>query len=211
MAGFKDKLLNILLFPHSFFARLNDKRLTLCAGILLVGLIDLFAPDVTAEFKLLFTGMPMNSIRLNILIAVAVVVLLGVVDTLFFSLPLYDLFKYIKKKEDKPHNASPIKMIKIYVSAHFLIIPITIITYYAFFRGITENSSTFIINIYMLFFLLKSVWFSAIISRGANTLFSFNPLFMRLTFIIVFTWNFLLGMVFELQIMKWLFKLFIHP
>lgn len=206
--GFKDKLLNILLFPPRLFAGLNDKRLTLYAGILLIGIIDLFVPDFLGTYKLLFTGIPIESVSWNTLIAIGVVVLLGVVDTVFFSVPLYDLFKWLKKREDKPHDASPVKIMKVYIMSHFLIVPVNVLFHYLFFSSITANSGALITNLYLAYFFVILVWSSAIVSRGINTLFSFNPIFKRLTFIVVFTWNFLLGMVFELQILNWLLKLF---
>lgn len=206
--GFKDKLLNILLYPTKLIAGLNDKRPALYAGILLIGIIDLFAPDFIGTYKLFFTGIPSGSISWNMLAAVGVVVLLGVADTVFFSVPLYDLFKWLKKKEDKPHNASSVKIMKIYIMSHFLIVPVNVIMHYSLFRGVTENSGPLITNLYLAYFFLILVWSSAIVTRGINTLFNFNPIFKRLTFIVVFTWNFLLGLVFQLQIINWLLKLF---
>ena len=206
--GFKDKLLNILLFPPKLFAGLNDKRLTLYAGILLIGIIDLFIPDFMGTYKLLFTGISSDSVSWNMLVAAGVVVLLGVVDTVFFSVPLYDLFKWLKKREDKPHNASSVKIMKVYIMSHFLIVPVNVLMHYSLFKGVTENSGALITNLYLVYFFIILVWSSAIVSRGINTLFSFNPILRRLTFIVVFTWNFLFGMVFELQILNWLLKLF---
>lgn len=206
--GLKDKLLNILLYPAKLFAGLNDKKLTLYAGILLIGIIDLFTPDFIRIYKLLFTGLPQSSIRWNILVAIGVVVLLGVVDTVFFSVPLFDLFKWLKKREDKPHNASAVKLMKIYIMSHLIIVPINTLLNYTVFRGVSENSSALMQNLYLAYFFIIMIWSSSIVARGINTLFSFNPVFSRLTFIVVFTWNFLLGMVFELQILNWLLKLF---
>lgn len=211
MTGLKDKLLNILLFPPRFFAGLNDKRASLCLGILLIGVIDLFGSDPETTYRILFTGMPAGSVRLNVLIAVGAVILLGAVDVIFFSVPMYDLFKYIKKREDKPHTASPVKVMKIYISSHFLIIPASLLMHFLFFRSITENSNSFIMNIYFVYFFAILIWGSGIISRGINTLFDFNPIFRRFSFIILFIWQFVWGMVFDLQIMNWLLRLFIQP
>jgi hypothetical protein len=206
--GLKDKLLNILLYPPKLISGLSDKRPALYAGMLFIGAVDLFLPDFMDMYKLLFTGMPAASVRWNMLAAVGVVVVLGVVDTVFFSVPLYDLFKWLKKKEDQPHNASPVKLIKVYIMSHFIIVPINVLMHYSLFRGVTENSGALIRNLYVVYFFLILIWSSAIVTRGVNTLFNFNPIFRRLTFIIVFTWNFLLGMVFELQILNWLLRLF---
>lgn len=208
MNGLKDRLLNILLFPPRFFAGLTDKKATLCIGILLIGIIDLFGSDPTITYKLLFTGMPEASVRLNTLIAVGVAVLLGVVDVIFFSVPMYDLFRYMKKREDKPHTASAVKVMKVYISSHFLIIPVMLFMHFLFFRGITENSGEFFINIYFVYFFAIMIWSSGIIARGISTLFDFNPIFRRLSFIIIFIWQFVWSMVFDLQILYWLFKLF---
>lgn len=231
MNGLKDKLLDILLYPARLFEKLTDNRAALFAGIVLIGAIDLLLPDITAVYKHLFTGKPVNDVYFNAVLAVLIIVVLGLVDVIFVAMPLFDFFKFIKKKEvggyeqeqeqehgqivssikkreDREHIASPVKVMKVYIMSHFIIIPVTIIVHYIFLRNLGENSPAWLQNLVLVYFMLILIWSAAIITRGINTLFRFNPIFTRLTFIIVFAWNFLFGMVFDLQIMNWLLKLF---
>lgn len=202
-----NRLWDILLLPSRLYEKLTDNKVTLVAGVLLIGFVDLFLPDVKAFYKLYFTGKPSVDIYYNIAIAVFLVILLGVIDTVFLSLPLFDISKYLKRKEGLPHQASLIKVIKAYILSHFIIIPVDIVAYFTVFRHVDKNSSITMQNLSAALFFLTLIWMSAIIARGINTLFSFGPLIRRLTFIIVFTWNCLFGVVFGMEIAGWLLKL----
>ncbi len=222
MNSLKDRLLNILLYPAGFFERLTDNRTTLYSGIVMVGAVDLLLPDVAAVLKHLFTGKPVNDVYINCFLVILVIIVLGIIDVTFVCVPLFDFFKFMKKKEGsiyvQEHGreyeqivtpaASRIKTMKVYIMSHFVIIPVSTIVYYAFLRNIAENSPIWMKNLALVIFMLILLWSAAIMSRGINTLFRFNPIFARLTFIAVFAWNFLFGMVFDMQIMNWLMKLF---
>jgi hypothetical protein len=208
MENFMDKLLNIILYPAKFFNRLTDKKAALYAGIIFVGIIDLFSPDYIKTYNYLFTNKPADYIHINTLLAIVFVLLLGLVDIIFFSVPLYDIFKFFKKKEGLPHEASPVKVMKVYIMSHFILVPVNAVLFYTVFRYINDKSSIFMINLSVAYFFIILIWASAIVTRGINTLFNFNPILRKLTFMVVFTWNFLLGMVFDLQIINWLMRLF---
>lgn len=231
MKSIKDKLLNILLFPRNLFEKLTDKKSTLYAGILLVGAIDLLLPDVAGSFKLLFTNKPVNSIYFNAVMMVLIIAALGGIDVLFIGLPLFDFFKFLKKKEigiigqdglkegehiiiimnkaaSINYTATAVKVMKVYIMSHFIIIPVNTIAHYAFFNNIAEPAPVWVQNLALVYFMAIFIWSAAIMARGVNTLFRFSPIFTKLTFIIVFAWNFLFGMVFDLQIMNWLTRLF---
>ena len=220
MNSFKNKLLNILLYPAQLIERLTDKKAALYAGILLVGAIDLLLPDVAAMFKLHFNGKPVNDIYFNAVAGVLLIVVLGLIDVTFVSVPLYDFFKFFKRKEEAsmasaeekipvaPHIATPIKIMKIYIMSHFIIIPVEIILYFVFLKHVTESSPAWQFNIALVLYMLIYIWAAAIITRGINTLFRFNPIFRKLTFIIVFAWSYLFDMVFDMQILYWLSKIF---
>jgi len=230
MNKIKRELLNVLLFPVRYYERLEDKKITLYAGILLVGVIDLLLPDVAEVFKKLFTDRPSDDIFFNAVILALAVVLVGIIDVLFVGLPLYDFFNYLKKKEtgyihldsDKgdnmiqiisnagntQHKATAVKVMKVYIMSHFLIIPVNTAMHFAFFRNLSEGSPEWVQNLVLAYSMIISIWSAAIMSRGINTLFRFNPIFKRLTFIVVYIWNFLFGMVFDFQILKWVSQLF---
>jgi hypothetical protein len=220
MNSFRNKLLNILLYPTQLFDKLTDKRAALYAGILLVGAIDLLLPDLAVFYKLHFHDKPVNDVYLNAAAAVLLIVVLGLIDVIFIAVPLFDCFKFIKKKEETtmasseekmavvPHIATPIKIMKIYIMSHFVIIPVQTVLYFVFMKDMTQSSPTWQLNIALVVSMLIYIWAAAIITRGINTLFRFNPIFRKLTFIIVFGWSYLFQMVFELQILNFLSKIF---
>lgn len=97
-----NKLWNVLLYPARMYERLTDNKVTLVLGIILIGLIDFFLPDVKEVYKTYFTdigGRTAANIQFNMVAAVFIILLLGAVDVIFFSVPLHDIFKYFKKKE----------------------------------------------------------------------------------------------------------------
>jgi hypothetical protein len=103
---------------------------------------------------------------------------------------------------------SAIKVMKIYIMSHFIIVPVSTAYYYAITKNMTESSSPLMQNLALLLFMVIMIWSAAIMARGINVIFRFNTVFKRLTFISVFTWNFLFGMVFDVMIMGWLMRLF---
>lgn len=233
MNSLKNKLLDILLYPAKLFEKIKDNKASLYAGIVLVGAIDLLLPDVAAFLKLYFTGKPANIVYTNAILSVLIIVVLGIVDVTFVGVPLFDFFKFIKKKEgivygqvhkqgheneqfvlpvmkkeDREHNASRVKIMKVYIMSHFIIIPVSIIINYVFLSNVEVDSPAWMQYLALAIFMLIFIWSAAIVTRGINTLFRLNPIFKKLTFIIVFTWNYLFGMVFDLQIINWLLKLF---
>lgn len=195
MREFSDRLLNILLLPAGFYRRLNRGMLTLCLGVIATGVFDVFFPDFIEICRKLFAGRTSLDVRYNILVSAALTLLLGTVDVVFFSIPLYDFFKYLKKKEGTAVSVSPVQVMKAYIVSNLIIVPVATVLDYAVFNSIDINS-----NIWLAYFFVILIWSSAIVTRGINALFSFNPILRKLTFIIVFTWSFVLGMVFEYQI-----------
>ena len=239
MKRFLDIFIDIVAFPVRFFEKLTDKKITLVLGIILVGTIDLLLPDVTNTFKLIFSDRSAGDIRFNAVMTVVVILALGIIDVIFVGVPLFDIFKYLKKKEttmavnlsdqinasgyndgeenplqrlkrtgNTEHTASYVKVMKVYIMSHFLIVPVSTILYYTLTRNITADSTPLLINIYMVISMGISLWSAGVISRGINVLFRFNILFRRLTFIIVFIWNFIFSSVLSLQIINWMLMLF---
>lgn len=236
MKRFKERLVDILAFPTGFFEKLTDRKLTLILGILLIGAIDLMLPDVANAFKSIFAQRSAADVRYNAFMIAVVVVLLGVVDVVFVGVPLFDIFKLIKKREatlsaqyseqlgaedeqynrqrlqldrfeSREHNASAIKVMKLYIMSHFLIIPVNTLLYFVLVRKITDSSPDWMLNLWLTIFMLIFVWAAAIVTRGINVLFRFNPVFRKMTFIIVFTWSFVFGTVFDMKIMNWVLQL----
>ena len=222
MDKLKKKLMNILAYPISLYEKLTDRKATLIAGIVLIGVIDFLLPDVKFIIKELFTDKSVPDIVYNAGMAVLVLLLLGFVDVICISVPLFDIFRYLKRKEiqfvsttgigkedeQPPLRPSVIIVMKIYIMSHFIIIPVSLACNLWDTRFITEDSSALLENLALIFFMIINIWAAAIMTRGLNAIFRFNMLFRRLTFIIVFTWNFLFGMVFDVMIKNWLMQLF---
>ena len=216
----KQKLLDILAFPKKSFENLTDNKKTLFAGIVLIGAVDLLLPDVVYIFKTVFSGKQTADIIYNACMMAVLTLLLGLIDVFFISVPFFDIFRALKIKELKISQESDlkvdpatdlkptyIKVMKIYIMTHFIITPITTAFYFAV-SGYVNDSPDWLVNLAIMFTLVINIWFSAIIARGINAIFRFSPLFNRLTFIIVYIWNFIFGTVFSEMIVKWLMKLF---
>lgn len=216
----KSRLLDILAFPKKSFESLTDNKKTLIAGIVLVGAIDLMLPDVVYFFKTLFSGKQTADIVYNACMMVVIMLLLGFIDVLFVSVPFFDIFRALKIKElqiskDSDIKAEPptelkpsyIKVMKIYIMTHFIITPVSTAFYFAV-SSYVNDSPDWLVSLAVAFSLVLNIWFSAIIARGINAIFRFSTLFSKLTFIIVYIWNFIFSSVFSEMIVKWLMKLF---
>lgn len=220
MSGKNTRLLDILAFPKKSYENLTDNKKTLFAGIVLVGAIDILLPDVTYIFKTLFSGKQTADIVYNAVMMVIILLLLGFIDVFFVAIPLFDVFRMIKTKEinivknselkvETAEDLKPsyIKVMKIYIMTHFIIVPFTTAFYFAV-GGNIDSGPAWMVNLALTFYMITNIWFSAIMARGINTIFRFSILFNRLSFIIIFTWNFLFGMVFEEMIVNWLMQFF---
>jgi len=222
MKDFRNKLTDILAFPAKCYEKLTDSKASLIAGIVFIGLVDLLLPDVVYVFNELFKGKSAGDIVFNSVMAIIVMLLLGFIDVIFVSVPLFDFFKYIKGKEirmseetgmggeNRTQDLQPsaIKVMKIYIMSHFIIIPVSTIFYYALSINVTQDSPAFLQDLVVVIFILIMIWASAILARGINVIFGFNPVFRKLSFIVTFAWNFIFGMVFDVMIVEWLMRLF---
>jgi len=221
MDNLKNKLLDILLFPAKLYEKLSDRKATLIAGIVLVGVIDLFLPDVMYIIKEFFFGKTLSDIVYNAGMAVIVLLLLGFIDVICMCVPLFDISAYLKRKEARfimntgivkeqqpALEPSAIKVMKAYIMSHFILIPVTVIFNYVFSLDVFGENPALLQTLASILFMVIMIWSAAIMTRGINSLFRFNILFRRLVFMIVFAWNSLFSMVFDIMIVEWLMKLF---
>jgi len=205
----KPTLLDILLFPKSYFAKLTDKLPTLFLGILFVGLSN-------AVFLLLdympgiFYNKTLSVLIFNSTLALCVAVLLGLIDVIFFSLPLFDLFKFFRVKERiRNINGQLIKLMKVYISAHFIIVPVQV-----FFEATVRlaewggMTSSFAFYIELIEFILMPIWLGAIVARGINTIYDFDDRLKSMIFVIVYSWHFILSYALGYTIGSWILLLF---
>ena len=204
-----NKLLDILLFPKSLYNRLSDKTPAVIPGVILVGFIDLGAFFINGGFGVLYKGKSPETIAYNFVIALVTLVLIGFIDIMFFTLPLYDLFKHFKREGTRDKNArdSIVRFLKVYIVVHLWLVPIYILFFavsgYSFTPGLTLLA-------YIMFFIAEAlpIWLSAAITRGVNVIYNFTLLFKRFVFIIVLIWSFLLSFALEYMLKHWVMVLF---
>lgn len=206
-----EKFFNIVLFPKSLYKRISDNKLTLFLGIIFIGIIDLGFVLVEG-FRQFFGGAETSKTVYNIALAILFTLLLGVVDVLFFTIPMFDLFKRFKKREGSVvtnEQGQFIKLAKVYIIAHFLILVPQIIMF-LIYRNIvlTLNISNRLLYVALFIDFIIPFWFSAAISRGVNTIYKFKTLFGKLSFLILFVWNYVLGHALSYVISNWILSVF---
>jgi len=208
MKGERDMgILDIIMLTKKYYRKLTDNRFTLFLGVIFVGITDVFIPYLLDNLKVLFIDKTQAIVYQNLLTTVVLIFLLGTVDVFFFAIPLFDLFKVFKKENEGGPN-SIIRLMKVYISAHFLIVPVNLLLYFFTPAADSAASSGTLGYLTALLALVVIIWFSAIITRGINSIYSFEPIYRKLIFIIVFIWNFLLGIGLEYILNNWLWKLF---
>jgi hypothetical protein len=197
------RLWDIFLLPGRYFQRITDRRATLYLGVLLIGVVDLLFPFTDLHSRY-FSGRTDMGVIKNVILLIVFTVLLGFVDVLFFSLPVFDILKFIKRKQKwNPGNGLLIRVMKVYISAHFIIIPLQLIAYYLEKKANIRADQSLALQFVLYLGVLFSLWFSAIITRGLITLFQFDARFRMVIFIVVYFWNDLLGVAFNYIEKNW--------
>jgi cytochrome c biogenesis protein CcdA len=195
------KILDILLLPKLVYQKLTDRKALLIMGVFFVGAADVVF-TLIENYSKIFGDNSQRAIAYNILIVLISLVVLGIADVMFFSIPLFDLFKLFKKEKGSEDQKNMlVKLAKVYITAHIIIIPIEIITYFTARNMNSINGGI----VYLAAFLnmLLPFWFSAAITRGINSIYKFQILFKRLVFIVVLIWNYLLSNALFFAINHW--------
>lgn len=183
------KILDILLLPKSIYQKLTGKKAPLLMGVFFVGMVDIVF-TLADNYSEIFGGGSQRAVVYNILIVLISLIVLGIADVLFFSVPLFDLFKLFRKEKGSELQKNMlVKLAKVYVTAHIIIIPIEVIIYFVA-RNINSINGGIV---YLAVFLnwVLPFWFSAAITRGINSIYNFQMLFKGLVFIVVLLWSYL--------------------
>jgi len=201
------KFSDILLLPRSLYQKTDGRKVTLYIGIFLIGAVDI-ASDIVYNWQNIFGSKSEVNLVLNILITLFLAVIIGFIDVTFFALPLFDIFKKFKKEEEvrEPHDVQRIRLMKIYMLAHVVIVPVELIVY-ATLGNSTNLNYNLVTYIAVLLAYVVPFWFAAAISRGIKSIYNFVPVFRGLVFILVFIWTYALSYAFDFGI-DWLMKLF---
>lgn len=201
-----NRLSDMLLFPGRIFSGLTAGKRTLVAGIVFVGACDILFPYVIEEFNTHFAA-DSSRVFINAAILLLLIPLTGLLDTVIFGVPAFDLFKVFKKERKHLYEGMLIKVMKIYIMAHIPVIPAEIILYYLFRDTDLTGTSTFVLLGIAILFVLPLFWFAAIISRGVNVLYRFKPFYQRLVFPLVLIWCFIISKSLNYIIMNVALKL----
>lgn len=200
------KISDMLLLPRTLYQKTDGKKSTLYLGILLVGVADI-AFDAASNWTRIFGNKPEGGLILNILATLLLIIVTGFADAVFFTIPLFDIFKKFRKEEDvkETDNVQRIRLMKVYILAHLAIIPAEIVIYIIVGDGtsLAYNAVTYIA---VLLALAVPFLFAAAISRGINSIYRFEPFFRRIVFTVVFIWTYALSYAFDFGV-DWLMKL----
>lgn len=206
----KNKLLDILLLPRQTYQKLTDKKFWLYAGIILIGAIDMIFPLLDNRV-MIFAGKNMTKLNYNIGMVLLFILILGFLDVLIFTMPLFDLFKVFKKEPPLFTSSNLIRFTKSYVLAHLLVIPFNALVYWILYDYQTAKVYPMyvIVPVVAYSFFIMPTWFAAIISRGANTIFNFDAKIKPMIFMAIFVWNFVISnYVFDYIIKHWVMWFF---
>lgn len=201
-------LLDLLLLPKAYYKKIGDRKSTVYLGAVFVGAVDLVFPYLYENYSRLYGNQSGNSLWANVLLSMALITLLGLVDVFFFSLPVYDLFKRFKNPKVPAGASNLVKVMKVYISSHLIIMPISILIY----LGVKSLGTEVPVGLAYLSVLLLDfvvpVWFSATITRGMNVLYGLDQRYRLFIFMLVYIWNFLLGFALTYMIQNWIMNLF---
>lgn len=181
---------DVVLFPKKLYLQISDRVSTLYLGIVMVGMFNCIG-----IINNIFVGMyTMDSFRVqtfNISVSLTIIILMGLMNVVFFSMPMFD---YLKKKRKTPviNNSSAfIKFMKIYCVAHLPVAVVYVGVMLAEqFIQFSQIPGMKLAETTLLFFILPA-WFSAIMVRGARVLFELDENMKPIMFIVIFAWNFM--------------------
>lgn len=184
------KLLNKLLLTKDFYKRLTDKKPSLGSGIIALGVINISAL-VLDKYKEIFVGKSQGVLLDNIFYLVVMALIAGLMDVLFFSLPLFDLFKVFKKEiEVQSNSRTVVRIMKIQVTANLLVFLPSLVVMLLLVAVKLENYPFLALLVSLTVYAIP-VWFCAIITRGINSIYSFQNKYRILVFPAVFIWYYM--------------------
>ncbi|HOV26457.1 MAG TPA: hypothetical protein PK566_08890 [Pseudobacteroides sp.] len=185
-------ILDIVLLPEKLYKKFTDRVITLVIGVFALGIID-YIYSISEKLQSLFIDKTFLDLSKNIIFSLIFIIVFGLGDAVFFSIPLTDVIKKLKSDNDIDEKSSRIKIMKIQILANCIIfIPTIVLTYITNQVDLDKNIELSVPLMYG--FLLIQIWLSAIITRGIKSIFDIEQRFKLLIFPIVFFWYFIVGM-----------------
>jgi len=195
MKSKSSKIIDFFLLKKDFYSKLTDKSMWLYIGLALVGIRDvLFAIIGNADYS--------KNIQINIKtigILLVMVSVIGLVDAISFSYPVFDVIKHFKKRSESNSMALGMlysslltKVIKVYAIVNIIVTPLDLLSYFAGNLAVTHES-ILLAYISLVLGILGYFWFNGAITRGLCILFKLPNSVRGLVFVLVFLWNALLS------------------
>jgi hypothetical protein len=195
-----NRFIDLFLLQKDFYSRLTDKSLWLYIGIVFVGIRDVAfnVLNTSSTTSVLRGNLSMDFRTMAALLVTALII--GLVDVLSFSYPVFDIIKHFKKRNEA-YNAMPVgntysslltKVMKVYIMANIILTPLDAVTYFTNRAALSAESTVFMF-ITSVLVILAYFWFNGVITRGLCILFRLSDNVRGLVFVLVFMWNALIG------------------
>ncbi len=192
------KIIDFFLLQKDFYSKLTDKNMWLYIGIALVGIRDVVlgvaGTNINPTDKL---HVVLNMRTAAILFVTALI--MGLIDVLCFSYPVFDIIKHFKKRSDSnsismgmSYSSLLTKVMKVYIVVNIIVTPLNILGYYTAYAG-NVHQSVILMYIAAVLDILAYFWFNGAITRGLCVLFKLGTGTRGLVFVLVFLWNALLS------------------
>ncbi|MDD5603664.1 MAG: hypothetical protein PHG48_06245 [Eubacteriales bacterium] len=204
----KIRFTDIILFPKSLYEKFGPGRVTAIPGIIAIGIIDVIWPVIIIRPEV-FTAAAGPDLIFNISLALMAIIVAGALDVLFFSLPAHDMLCWIGKKSGKDYSGvNIIRMFKIYMMSHVLIIPLNMVLMLMpmFFPSLAGIVFLNVLDLYFTF--VVPVWFAAVIFRGINTVYKLEKAAKRMVYVLVLLWTVMLSYALDYLISGLLLDIF---
>ncbi len=191
------KIIDFFLLQKDFYSKLNDKKMWLYIGIALVGLRDVGLGVIGMNFDPSAKTHVALNIRTGAILFIAAL-LIGFIDVICFSYPVFDIIKHFKKRSENNSMAMGVsysslltKVMKVYIAVNLIVTPLNLIAYYTLYIN-PNNKYLILLYITAVLDILAYFWFNGAITRGLGVLFKLPTGARSLVFMLVFVWNALL-------------------
>lgn len=194
-----NNIIDLFLLQKDFYSKLNDKSMWLYIGIAFVGIRDVIFNmiGINADNTDYFKDIQFTIKTFGILILTVAVI--GFIDVICFSYPIFDIIKHFKKKNENNSMALGMvyssiltKVIKVYIIANVLLTPLDIVYYFTSKFALVYPNIMLLTYISLVLGVLGYFWFNGAITRGICIIFKLRNS-VGLVFVLVFCWNALIS------------------
>lgn len=193
-------IIDFFLLPKDIYSRLTDKGMWLYIGIFFVGVRDVVLSLVGTSLSDNNFYSELHFDMRVIAVLLLTVLVIGFLDVISFSYPIFDIIKHFKRKKENvsamtlgaAYSSFLTKVMKVYILANLAITPLDIVYYITAHLGIS-NQSIIYMYIASVLSILSYFWFNGVITRGLCVLFKIPNSVRSLVFVLAFFWNALLG------------------